>query len=308
MFPERLRTWLTAQAGLANTSRRGLGVDGPARCIPNGSVTICVYTEVDNFDRIFINHPSKSDIDSWSEAAADKRTHFTIHQVVLLACDELELYLLYKLSALLNPNRPDLWLQISHLCHDHGCIRRTHFIVETAIENIRRNLCKLAKNLAHQPANLPAAAKPTCQLPAIAHSPLQRAPTFALDQSGTIQALGGGKKLTANQQRVEAYADALEELINLERVPAPDDVFAPLKTREHVLAFLRCWAEDSDQPSIPGMQFSNKHKSQFALAVMDKATPGHGMVPQARNGTWGRRLVLLKEAAVFVLRKVEEQL
>ena len=81
-----------------------------------------------------------------------------------------------------------------------------------------------------------------------------------------------------------------------------------MRCEEHVLACLRWWAEDCDQPSIPGMQFSNKHKSQFALAVMDKATPGHGMVPQAQNGTLGRRLVLLKEAAAFVLRKVEEQL
>ncbi len=40
-----------------------------------------------------------------------------------------------------------------------------------------------------------------------------------------------GKKQTANEQRVEAYADALEELVNLERVPSSDDAFAPLKTR-----------------------------------------------------------------------------
>ncbi len=80
-----------------------------------------------------------------------------------------------------------------------------------------------------------------------------------------------------------------------------------MRCAEHVLAFLRWWAEDSVQPSIPGMQFSNKHKSQFALAVMDKATPGHGMAPQARNGTWGRRLVLVKEAAALVLHRLEQE-
>ncbi|PRW58085.1 serine threonine- kinase ATG1 [Chlorella sorokiniana] len=137
-----------------------------------------------------------------------------------------------------------------------------------------------------------------------APSPLGSAPTVAM-QPDPFK--GGSDKASAKEQRTEAYAKALEELLTLDRVPAPDDVFAPLRTREQVLAFLRWWAVDGPKPSIPGMQFSNKHKSQFVRPVMDKDTPGHGLKAESRDGTWGRRLVLVKDAALTVLRRLEQE-
>ena len=39
------------------------------------------------------------------------------------------------------------------------------------------------------------------------------------------------KKPGVNEQRMQAYAEALEQLLDLDRTSAPNDVFAPLQTR-----------------------------------------------------------------------------
>lgn len=44
-------------------------------------------------------------------------------------------------------------------------------------------------------------------------------------------ALQTSKKPNVEEQKVKVYTDALEQLIDLRRVPVPGDVFAPLKTR-----------------------------------------------------------------------------
>lgn len=79
------------------------------------------------------------------------------------------------------------------------------------------------------------------------------------------------------------------------------------RSAEQVLAFLRWWGDSAPPPSIPGMQFSSTHKSQFAKAVMDKASPGHKLTAQSRSGSWGRHLAFVKSAALSVLRKLEKQ-
>lgn len=169
------------------------------------------------------------------------------------------------------------------------------------------------------------------------------------------------KKPRVNEQRTRAYAEALEQLLDLDRTSAPDDVFAALQTRgelgwrsgeraegqrgsdkrmdkqggcqhallacscdthtkltnfppsptlhsaEQVLAFLHWWAGDGPKPGIPGMQFNNTQKSSCALAVMDKATPGHGLTPHSRNGTWNERVTLVRQAAARVLCQLRQR-
>lgn len=66
------------------------------------------------------------------------------------------------------------------------------------------------------------------------------------------------------------------------------------------MAFLRWWIGVSECPEIPGMKYNAPAKTRYALAVMDRANPQHGLALGAKG--WPKHVAAMPHAAAIVLQ------
>lgn len=70
------------------------------------------------------------------------------------------------------------------------------------------------------------------------------------------------------------------------------------------MAFLTWWAGGPAPVDIlPGMRFSKKYKSEYVLAVLNEADPGHGL-DSSQKGEWAKHAATIQHASINLLAKL----